>query len=238
YQSDSSGMYRIIYVVLYPVLLFITVPLTIFAFLTTVAASSTLLFRVLLVYADLAAVLFKNQFLPPLPPRSPSSPTPPIKPHTPNSARHVVRTRSSSSGDSHLLSGSRTPRSAIESSSGLGIYSAGSMQRDFEGVGGWRIPNLESEDIAWTSMNARLELPPPFAEQQQRRRRHHRRSVTSNGAPSSAPTTGLSEQQQHYRKAPLGTRSSGTMSPEEYFVSRYSSKSSTMLASANMSKVV
>lgn len=193
----------------------------IFAFLTTSAASSTLLFRVLMVYADLAAALIKNQFL------QPQSSKLPVSPRSGPDARvsrQSGRTRSSS-GDSHI---SRTPKSV--ESRGLGIYSTGSMQRDFEGVGGWRIPNTEIEDILWTSMNARLELP-AFAEG---RNRHHRRSITSSGTPAAASRFGSFEH--HEGRAPKSVRSLGTTSPEEYFVTRPTSKSTTALATANLSK--
>lgn len=195
----------------------------IFAFLTTFAASSTLLFRVLLVYADLAAALVKNQFLHSQ--SSKSSVSPRSGPDA-RVSRQGDRTRSSS-GDSHV---SRTPRSV--ESSGLGIYSTGSMQRDFEGVGGWRIPNTESEDIIWASMNARLELP-AFVEG---RNRHHRRSITSSGTPAASSRFGSFD---HYEvRAPTSARSLGTTSPEEYFVTRSTSRSTTALATANLSKFI
>lgn len=215
-------MTQLLYIVLYPLLFFVSIPLVALAFFTTFAASSTLLFRVLLVYADLAAVLIKNQFLHPQSSKSPLSPLSP----RPELSGQCGRTRSSS-GDSHV---SRTPRSV--ESSGLGIYSAGSMQRDFEGVGGWRFPNTESEDILWTSMNARLELP-ALAEG---RNRHHRRSITSSGTPPPSSRFGLSE---HYEgRAPTSARSLGTTSPEEYFVARHSSGSTTALATVNLSNLI
>lgn len=202
-----------VYVALYPLLLLLSFPLIIFAFLTTTAAITTLLFRALLVYADLAAVLIKNQisyhYLP--------------KPMSPTQGTQQSPRRSSSrssSGDPHAFGGSRTPKSV--ESSGLGIYSAGSMQRDFEGVGGWRIPNTEGEDILWTSMNARLELP-AFGEGPHR---HHRRARTSSSTPMSTRTRAFELQDVG---TPMTPRALGTTSPQEYFVNRHASESTTAL---------
>ena len=226
-------MSQLVRVILYPSLLFISIPLVIFAVVTTIAASSTLFFRVLLVYADLAFVLIKNQFLHHHhTSKSPSSPSPAGR-RARKSPQHGRRRRSStSSGDPLTFGGSRTPRST-ESSSGLGIYSVGNMQRDFEGVGGWRIPNTESEDSLWTSMNTRLELPASFVEG---RHRHHRRSITSGG-PSSSSFRPSWPSEQPQRRTSMSAQALGTTSPEEYFVARHSSKSTTALGTAGFGKI-
>ncbi|KAL8836113.1 MAG: hypothetical protein Q9176_006493 [Flavoplaca citrina] len=84
------------------------------------------------------------------------------------------------------------------------------MHRDFEGVGGWRIPNTEGEDILWTSMNARLELP-AFTDGHFR---HHRRAVTSVGVSATARTP---TPFQHQGKTPPMARPLDMMNQEEYF---------------------
>ena len=71
-----------------------------------------------------------------------------------------------------------TPR-ALESNS-FGIYSSEGIERDFEGVGGWRVPGSDDDDVLWTSMNSRLELPAIIDEHNL----NHRRSLTSS-SPSS-----------------------------------------------------
>ncbi|KAL9031363.1 MAG: hypothetical protein Q9196_000618 [Gyalolechia fulgens] len=225
-------MTQIVYIALYPLLFLISIPLMTFALFTTFAASGTLLLRVLIVYADLAAVLIKNRFLHPPPSDTPPSPRPEPDARAPG---HSGRRRSSS-GDSHV---SWTPRSG-EGSSGLGIYSAGIstdcfkdpvakssdlvfegvgryMHRDFEGVGGWRIPHTEREDILWTSINARLELP-ALADG---RHRHHRRSITESGTPSPASSAAAAAAAASVRSV------GGTASPEGYFVPRHGSRSAT-----------
>lgn len=50
------------------------------------------------------------------------------------------------------------------------------QQRDFEGVGGWRLDPPSDEESLWTNINARLELPADHI-------RRHRRSVTGGSAP-------------------------------------------------------
>lgn len=215
-----QNMSHLVSLLLYPLLLLVSVPLFVFAFFTTAVAFSTLLFRVLLVYADLAAALVKSQLLHHHAPTTESSPPPPTKGS--RTSASLSRRRSSSSGESQIFGGSRTPRSA--ESSGFGIYSAGTMQRDFEGVGGWRIPNTEGEDILWTSMNARLELP-AFSEGHHR---HHRRTMTS-GATSALVRPGFSEHQGGGISPSV--RCLGPVNREEYFLGRHASKSTTALGS-------
>lgn len=223
-------MSQIVWVAVYPFLLLSSIPLMIFAFLTTAAAISTLLFRVLLVYADLAAVLIGSR----VSHHQSSKPTSALWRTSGSHASTKRRARrksssSSSSGDpNNTFGGSRTPKST--ESSGLGAYSAGSMQRDFEGVGGWRIPNTEGEDISWTSMNARLELP-AFGKGRQR---HHRRSITSSCMLSSMRTR---PSELHIGEIPRTSRSPGTTSPREYFVNRRASRSTTALGTANLSQM-
>ncbi len=89
-------------------------------------------------------------------------------------------------------------------------------------MGGWRIPNTEREDILWTSMNARLELP-AFTDGPHR---HHRRALTTSGTPVSARMR-VAEQQDV--ETPMTPRALGTASPQEYFVNWHASKSATAL---------
>lgn len=55
----------------------------------------------------------------------------------------------------------------------LGLSQSVGATRDFEGVGGWRLnnPNSEEEDALWTKINSRLELPAEHG-------RRHKRSLT------------------------------------------------------------
>ena len=124
-------MPSLLYILLSPVLLFISVPLSLFAALTTTLAFSTLFFRALLVYAELGAVLIRNQFVSQRPneqvlaSRKVLSAVVKDKP-----PRHQSRRSSAGSGSNR---GSTTP---IVPDTGLGVYSGGGVVRDFEGVGG------------------------------------------------------------------------------------------------------
>lgn len=217
-------MSQLISLALHPVLLLVSIPLLVLALFTTAAAFSTLLFRVLLVYADLAAVLVKNYFFNHQPSKSPSR-YPQAKAHHTAPLRGRRR---SSSGEMQRFEGSRTPKSA--ESSGLGLYSAGT-HRDFEGIGGWRIPNTEGDDVLWTTMNARLELPAYF----EANRRYHRRSITSGAA--SAPIGSItSEQPQQQQRPTAGARFSGRTLREVSLANPHASKSTTELGTATSSK--
>lgn len=55
-------MGNLIALLLGPILLLVSIPLAIFAALTSALAFSTLIVHVLIVYAELAAVLMRNQF--------------------------------------------------------------------------------------------------------------------------------------------------------------------------------
>lgn len=74
------------------------------------------------------------------------------------------------------------------------------MDRDFEGVGGWRLNGKNpADDEAWAQLNSRLELP---LDQQ---RRHHRRSPSGGGAIT--PRGGAGAGDYLVMKSPRVTRS-------------------------------
>lgn len=199
-----------------PTLLFISIPLCLFAALTTTLAFSTLFFRALLVYAELGAVLLQNQFASQhanAKKRSSKRVTPAVAEGKP------PKSRRSSAG-----SGSTTPRVP---DIGFGIYSGSGVVRDFEGVGGWRIPGTEDEDAVWTSLNSRLELPAMV----DGRLRNHHRSRTSGSLTLKSPV-------QSRARTPTSVRVGGVSSPEEYFANRAPSKSTTDLDAANIGRVL
>ena len=212
-----------------PILWTITIPLTIFAAFTTTIAFTTLLLRALIVYIELAAALLQNHFGPEKAPKiaalSKNSALPATKT---KSTRHKSRRGSATSCSStgSITPGERRP------SSGLGMYGGQSAIRDFEGVGGWRIPGPSDDDLPWLNMNSRLELPtkvdgPP--------RNHHRSrtsgSITSIPPPTKSPISSRA-------RTPTSARPAGTASPEEYFGHRVSSKSTTALDAANIGKAL
>ncbi len=218
-------MPNLLHTILSYFLLLISIPLALFALLTTTFAFSTLFFRVLVVYAELAVVLIHDQFSDQAKSRKTQSTWKTCSPAL-DEKEHRRKSRRSSVGSGN--SGSLTPK--IAESSGLGIYGGGGIGRDFEGVGGWRFPGHDEEDVLWTSMNSRLELPATVDD----RKFHHRRSLTS-GSLSSASLVIRSPVRSRAR-TPTSIRAAGSTSPEEYFVDRPPSRSTTVLDTTNMGR--
>ena len=180
-------------------------------------------------HAELAAVLIQNQFAA----AGESKGISLVRHSTPpaNDEKDSRRkSRRSSAGSGYSNNGSMTPK--IPDSSGLGIYGSGGIERDFEGVGGWRIPGSDDDDVLWTSMNSRLELPALVDE----RKHNHHRSVTS-GSLSSAPLNTRSPARLFARTPPSAYVASNA-SPEEYFANRAASKSTSALDTVNTGKAL
>lgn len=150
------------YSLILPFLFIVTIPLAIFATITTIIAFSILLFRVVLVYIELALAVTPYYLL-----GAKTTPRPPTKPSP--AAIPTRRRKRRSSSSSALSAGSITP---IANDSNLGISQTIGPARDYEGVGGWRLGDPSDEDTLWTKFNSRLELPADHV------RRHHR-SLTS-----------------------------------------------------------
>ena len=217
-------MPSLLYILLSPILLFISAPLSLFAALTTTLAFSTLFFRALLVYAELGIVLIRNQFASQRTNEKDLAPTKlPSAVVGGKQVQHKSRRSSGSNG------GSTTPRLPDTS---LGVYSSGGVVRDFEGVGGWRIPGTDDEDALWTSMNSRLELPAMVGG---RCHSHHRSRTSSSLTSVSLP---LKSPVRSRARTPTSIRLGGSMSPEEYFANREPSKSTTALDAANIGKAL
>ena len=176
-------MPSLFYVLLSPILLVISLPLSLFAALTTILAFTTLYFRALLVYTELGAVLIQNQFVNQHATQKTIAPTRVTAATVEGEQPQHKRRRSSAGSGSN--GGSTTSKA---SDGGLGIYGGSGVIRDFEGVGGWRIPGTDDEDATWMSLNSRLELP---AVVDGRRRNHHRSrtsgSLTNTSLPLKSP---------------------------------------------------
>lgn len=217
-------MWSLSYLLISPLLLFISIQLAIFAAFTTTIAFSTLFFRALLVYAELAAALIQDQFAH----HTQSQEFKTISKELAEEKYHPRKSRrGSTSGSSN--GGSITPKAP--ETSGFGVYGGGGVTRDFEGVGGWRIPGTEDEDELWTSMNSRLELPALGDEG----RRHHHRSRTYGSL--STYRLPLKSAGQSRARTPTGSMSAvRSPSPDEYFTERKASKSTSALDTANIGK--
>ena len=193
--TQPRSMPSLFYIVLSPILLFVSIPLSLFAALTTTLAFSTLFLRALLVYAELGAVLVQNQFI-----NQRANEKNIASERLTTAATDGKPARRSSAG-----SGSTTPRTP---DTGLGIYSGSGVVRDFEGVGGWR---TEDEDAIWMSLNSRLELP---AMVDAPRRNHHRSRTSGSLTTVSLP---LKSPVRSRARTPTSARVAESVSSEEYF---------------------
>lgn len=199
-----------VYALIVPFLFVFTIPLAICAGITTTLAFSVLMFRVAVVYVDIAinmvpqyltgrrvypfprgyasALLSTTEASSNMPPSPVGSGT-----SSPPTSRQAVRhhRRRRTSGASLHSVGSITPVDDHIGGSSLALGGSGGskrnsfmmipsigMDRDFEGVGGWRLGgrNPDDDDDAWTHINSRLELPLDY------QRKHHQRSPSGGGA--------------------------------------------------------
>lgn len=148
-----------------PALLIISVPLAIFAGITTCIAFGLLLIRVSIVYFELGFALLRSWLI------SARAKTEPKEPSSP--ARSPQRRRRSSVLSSPSSQEFRRP--PLKSDSYVTLLGAGAPDRDYEGVGGWRVEGDEADDALWLGMNSRLELPLSGSGQ-----RRHQRSLTGS----------------------------------------------------------
>lgn len=175
-----------VYVVVVPFLFLFTIPLAVFAGITTTVAFTVLIFRVVLVYLELVMTLLPSyltfrrgrhpvyQYGPASLPKTPSSlsassagrlsrsPSPVFKEsaRTLSSTRLHRRTRTRSRRPSSTSAASRggsaTP--LFNENGSIGLVPSVGIDRDFEGVGGWRFGSID-DDESWTAINSRLERP-------------------------------------------------------------------------------
>lgn len=198
-----------IYGIVVPFLFLFTIPVAIFAVITTTLAFSLLLFRAILVYFELTVAVIPYYVL------GPKATAKTIIPHTMSypssgvSAAPVKRRKRRSSSSSKLSgTGSITP---VPSEPVLPFSQSIGPTRDFEGVGGWRLDNPSDDDALWTNINSRLELPADHG------RRHHR-SLTSGMLPGEMrQMRGFSPEATMNTSRPRTPPSTAIVSPEGYF---------------------
>lgn len=153
-----------VYAVVVSFLLIITVPLALFAGITTFFAFSMLMLRVAVVYFDIALSLVPECLA-----RLKRGPTPaPVDDLVSASVADLIQQAPTTPPSLPALNrgprrrpGSSASVLSVESSASLGSISLGLMpsiglERDFEGVGGWRSGH---DDDTWTTINSRFEFP-------------------------------------------------------------------------------
>ncbi|PSR78029.1 hypothetical protein BD289DRAFT_417125 [Coniella lustricola] len=157
------------YGLIVPFLFVVTIPLAILAGITTTLAFTVLMFRVAVVYLDIAVNMVPQYITGHR-----------IFPFPRAYATSVVIARQSSAVSNNNINNnnSNNTTTITKRADSVMIIPSIGMDRDFEGVGGWRLNGKDADDDdAWTQLNSRLELPLDTS-----RRQHHR-------SPSGGATT-------------------------------------------------
>ncbi|KAI1394065.1 uncharacterized protein F4822DRAFT_424531 [Hypoxylon trugodes] len=174
---------------IFPFLFLVALPLALCAGFTTILAFMVLFLRLFLVYFDVGLETLRyvlvghaahnryiSQRTDSVTPPSSSGSSPPSSPE----ARHRYRRKRQSS----VSSGSVTPVGGLD---GFTLTPSIGLERDFEGVGGWRLDSVDvganaTDNQQWYNLNSRLEITD---------RRHHFRSQSGGGVLAGASGLGL-----------------------------------------------
>ncbi|KAI1409132.1 hypothetical protein F5Y13DRAFT_193610 [Hypoxylon sp. FL1857] len=205
---------------IFPFLFFVALPLALCAGFTTILAFMVLFLRLFLAYFDVGVETLRYVLVghpaharymasqrTPLASPIPSEPSPPSSPEV----RH--RRRRQRQGSASVSSGTITPVGGLD---GLALAPSMGLERDFEGVGGWRLDSVDvdadaADEYQWYNLNSRLEIPD---------RRHHFRSQSGGAVLSGTSGLGL------YMKSMNTTSAYGADGPRIY-TSPNSSRSRT-----------
>ncbi|KAI0175780.1 hypothetical protein GGR52DRAFT_329975 [Hypoxylon sp. FL1284] len=185
---------------IFPFLFFIALPLALCAGFTTILAFMVLFLRLFLVYFDVGLETVRyallghaahtryvaSQSRTPSPSEGGSPPSTPEAARTRQLQQQRRRRRQSS-----VSSGTATPVGGRVDGLG-GLTPSVGFERDFEGVGGWRLDRVDldadadefASDQQWYSLNSRLEIPAAAG-------RHHYRSQSGGAVLSGAHGLGL-----------------------------------------------
>lgn len=160
------------------VIVSVSVPLAIFAVVTTSIALSLLAFRAFIVYTQLGTALL-GAWLSPAP-QKPVAPQhqPPSPERTSPPRNRNRRSSSNGSGTSSQDTTLPVPRLGPKSGSFTALLGGSEFARDYEGVGGWRETGNEEEEALWMGINSRLQLP--AASPGRRHQRRHTGGQTPN----------------------------------------------------------
>ena len=201
--------------------LIISVPLAIFALITTSIAVTVLLIRASIVYFELSLALisswlFVNTTVSIRIPKSHFSPsssgrTSPLRPRS---------TRPNSRSSTISLPDTPAPQPAYKSGSFASLIGTGEPTRDYEGVGGWRVFGKDDEEALWIGMNSRLELPAATPTT----RRNHKRSLTGGNQGSNrwswSPEAVRISPMQSRARTPISHSRESSNGLDEYFPSQ------------------
>lgn len=158
-----------------PLLVIFSIPLAIFAVITTFLAISFLCIYGAVIYVSFGLKLLQSY----IEERHRGVKQLPLSPHSTYTSPSIPqRSRTNSSPT--------TATPANRSQSYASLFAHNRANRDYEGVGGWRDTNDDSDEAQWLNMNANLELPASSSDfaysgsssPTSIRRRHHVRSST------------------------------------------------------------
>ena len=186
------------------VIVSVSVPLAIFAVVTTSIALSLLAFRAFIVYTQLGTALL-SAWLSPAPPK-PAAPQrgPPSPERTSPPCNRDRRSGSNGSGTPSQDTTAAASRLRPKSGSFTALLGGSELTRDYEGVGGWRDTGNEDEEALWMGINSRLQLP--AATPGRRHQRRHTGGQSPNQRSTWSPET--------FRMSPVQNRA---RTPNEYF---------------------
>ncbi|KAI1107437.1 hypothetical protein F4804DRAFT_160388 [Jackrogersella minutella] len=176
---------------IFPFLFFIALPLALCAGFTTILAFMVLFLRLFLVYFDVGLETLRyvlvgsaQQTRSVASQQTASETTPPasLEPSPSSSPEFRHRRRRKTQGSAS--SGSITPSTSLD---GFALTSSIGLERDFEGIGGWRLDRVDidadaADDHQWYNLNSRLDIPD---------RRHHVRSQSGGAVLSGGSGLGL-----------------------------------------------
>ena len=183
-----------------PLVLFISVPFAAAAALTTSLAFGVLFVRLLIVYIDLGIALIRGA----MSSKSNANSSAPVANSSLPARSPVYEQVRARRRRSLASSGTPPHRSYVPKTSSYASLVGPGRDRDYEGVGGWRLSVDDEDEALWLNLNSRLELPAPSSPA-----RRHNRSLTG-GSQRASPEMGRSP-------SLIRLRTPGTASPEGYF---------------------
>jgi hypothetical protein len=188
---------------------------------TTNIAFIALVIRAFVVYFELGVALIQSGLYMLTSPATQTKPSG-IESSGQSSPKRQRHRRSSGQSSISLQDHTNPRRQPKKSGSFASLIGNAGPTRDFEGVGGWRVPGEEDEEALWIGMNSRLELPANLPTHQ----RKHQRSLTADSQRNSWSPGAI-------RMSPVQSRSrtpipSGgdSLEPEGYFGVLYHKRSS------------
>ncbi|KAF2859799.1 hypothetical protein K470DRAFT_258484 [Piedraia hortae CBS 480.64] len=182
-----------------PFLVLVSVPLMLFAAITTTLAFWILFFRISIVYAELVAALAQAYLLPRSITTELTWPKSPTVQRSPPSSRRTSRQSSFNSGV-HI----RVPTIARKTRSSVTLAD-GFQTRDYEGLGGWRVQIDDDDEAIWMGMNRRLELYSPSL---RRSRLAGSRPTSGHGSPEHGRTPKIYPAECYFSMPSDGVRNS------------------------------